>query len=101
MKGEVETLIANALRLDPTIKPEDAEVAMRVLKGESFVPAASVATSNWRVISRAELARRFRVSPKTISNWAKSGRLSRVPNKRGQSLGYTIESAEAIYRGER
>ena len=103
MKREIETLVANALRLDPTIEPEAADAVMRILKGEKFVPATSRSAADMLpdTIKRPVLARKFGVSTKTISNWAKRGRLHAVKDQRGQSIGYTSDSVLAIYRGER
>jgi len=103
MKSEIETLVANTLRLDPTVRPEAVETALRVLRGEVILPQDAPATvdSLSDLIKRPALARKFGVSPKTVSNWAKRGRLDSVKNQRGQTIGYTLDSVRAIYRGER
>lgn len=103
MKAEIEALITNTIRLDETITPEMAATALQALRGISFVRSDDLrdGVKIGRLFRRKELAERFRVSGKTISNWAKAGRLDTVKDSRGQSLGYTPESVAAIYRGER
>lgn len=97
MKAEIETLIMNTLRLDETIKPDLIPLALRILRGEPTDASFNVG----KILIRSELAATFRVSTRTISNWARRGRLQCVKDCRGQTIGYTSESAQAIYRGER
>ena len=102
MKPETEDLVVRMLRMDATIAPDVADVALRILRGErpeldpSDDPLASPP-----IMLREEIAAKLRISKQTVSNWAKFGRLDVVKNKRGQTIGYTPESFLAIRRGER
>lgn len=103
MKPEIEALIRNTVRLDETVPAGAVEIAILALKGERLVREEDAAGAKLLppLCHRPELAAMFRVNVKTISNWARQGRLDCVKDRRGQTLGYTPESALAIRRGER
>lgn len=102
MKPEIEALIRNTVRLDETVPAGAVEIAILALKGERLVREADAGVQLLPPLChRPELAAMFRVNVKTISNWARRGRLDCVRDQRGQTIGYTPESALAIRRGER
>lgn len=100
MKAEVESLLVNAVRLDPSITSDMLDAVLAILRGERPVHEPDVEDER-PLYKRDEIARRFRITKQTVSNWAKYGRLDPVKNRRGQTIGYTRASVGAIIRGER
>lgn len=54
-----------------------------------------------RLYTPAEVAQRFRVDPKTVTRWAKSGRLPAATRTLGGHRRYNADEIDRLLRGDR
>ena len=87
-----EQAITVLLSSDPTVKKEDREKALRILRGEEQDEKKEIAEGLSKlVISREDVAEMLGVSLSTVSRWGKMGKFELCKNGK-KGYGYRYES---------
>jgi hypothetical protein len=91
------------LKADPSVTPDDRIRIVSVIRNNGAAAAAArpKATVERRVLTRAEVARRFNRSTRFVDGLGNSGALRRVrlPG-RTRACGYLVEEVERLMLGE-
>ena len=105
MLPQTENAIKNLAALDASITPDRVAAALRVMRGDDepqgvdAVEAIKIAADE--LLTRKQVSQLLGVTPKSVSNYAKRGRIKQVGGGalRTQAR-YSRKSVEAYLRGE-
>jgi len=97
VKAYTDTAITALVAGDETIRQSDANAALALLRGQRLLELVD----EDKVLTRAEVAAKLRVTGVTVTNWARKGIIRRVtiPNRR-KAVGYSWKSVMAILEGK-
>lgn len=103
MKAATEEFITQAISFDKSISVDVAKAALALLRGEKSAAAvvpAECAVQRDVLLSRAEVAKKLRVSKVTVSQWARKGIIRRmtVPGRK-KAVGYSQNDVFRIING--
>lgn len=87
-------LVRAALRADQTLSPGERQQLLMRLRAENRQPPPK---SEPRLVRRADAARRFSISPRSIDRWAKEGLIKKVTLPgRSRASGFNVADIEAL-----
>ena len=94
MLPEFEIAIVSMMERDKTIPAASRRAVLAILRGEQ------VEVKEDSILTRSEAAKKLRVSPVTVTTWARKGIIRRVsvPGRR-KAVGYSAKSVFAIING--
>ncbi len=100
MLNNTRAIIATALHSDSTIAPEQARAALDALSGKSIVSYVNTAPMD-RVIPRPVAAQLLGVSERTVTAYAKRGKIRAIRNGAGgkRATGYSEASIRECLAG--
>lgn len=100
MLDYTKAIISTALRGDSTIAPEQARAALDALGGKSIVSFVNTAPMD-RVIPRTVAAQLLGVTERTVTAYAKRGKIRAVKNGAGgkRATGYSESSIRECLAG--
>jgi len=95
MKPETDKAICAIMGTDESITQRHAQAALAILRGTATKEEAPID----KIVTRDEAADMLRVTPVTVSNWARRGDIRRIIIK-GRTIGYSYLSIKSIIDGQ-
>lgn len=94
MNRQTEETLRAVMALDPTIPRPLAARALRLLRGDPEPPAAPPAPPV--LVRPRDAASRLGVTERTLYSWSRSGRIRRLADTAGHTIGYEERSLDAL-----
>src|SRR5688572_2839857 len=80
------------------IKSEDFEKLLNLIEGFKNIVANSTPASSKKVFSEEEVTKLLHLSPKTMQNYRRDGKIGYIQPKNGRRILYTAEHIEDFLR---
>lgn len=87
MKPQTEAALRNIASMDPSVRPEDIEKAIRFLNGETDGVKEEI-----EVIKRKDVMELLRIKRRTLDNYLERGLMDRVYGGGKKAIGISRES---------